>query len=1121
MVSFGHCIICPSIYGFWLPLWYLLAIVLSVLQYTVSGYPYGIFWPLYYLSFNIRFLVTPLVSFGHCIICPSIYGFWLPLWYILAIVLSVLQYTFLVTPLVSFGHCIICPSIYGFWLPLWYLLAIVLSVLQYTVSGYPFGIFWPLYYLSFNIRFLVTPLVSFGHCIICPSIYGFWLPLWYLLAIVLSVLQYTVSGYPFGIFWPLYYLSFNIRFLVTPLVSFGHRIICPSIYGFWLPLWYLLAIVLSVLQYTVSGYPYSIFWPLYYLSFNLRFLVTPMVSFGHCIICPSIYGFWLPLWYLLAIVLSVLQFTVSGYPFGIFWPLYYLSFNIRFLVTPMVSLAIVLSVLQYTVSGYPYGIFWPLYYLSFNIRFLVTPMVSFGHCIICPSIYGFWLPLWYLLAIVLSVLQYTVSGYPYGIFWPLYYLSFNIRFLVTPLVSFGHCIICPSIYGFWLPLWYILAIVLSVLQYTFLVTPLVSFGHCIICPSIYGFWLPLWYILAIVLSVLQYTVSGYPFGIFWLLYYLSFNIRFLVTPLVSFGHCIICPSIYGFWLPLWYLLAIVLSVLQYTVSGYPFGIFWPLYYLSFNIRFLVTPLVSFGHRIICPSIYGFWLPLWYLLAIVLSVLQYTVSGYLYGILWPLYCLSFNIRFLVTPMVSFGHCIICPSIYGFWLPLWYTLAIVLSVLQYTVSGYPYGIFWPLYYLSFNIRFLVTPIVSFGHCIICPSIYGFWLPLWYLLAIVLSVLQYTVSGYPYGIFWPLYYLSFNLRFLVTPMVSFSHCIICPSIYGFWLPLWYLLAIVLSVLQYTVSGYPYGIFWPLYYLSFNIRFLVTPMVSFGHCIICPSIYGFWLPLWYLLAIVLSVLQYTVSGYPYGIFWPLYYLSFNIRFLVTPMVSFGHCIICPSIYGFWLPLWYLLAIVLSVLQYTVSGYPYGIFWPLYYLSFNIRFLVTPMVYFGHCIICPSIYGFWLPLWYLLAIVLSVLQYTVSGYPYGIFWPLYYLSFNIRFLVTPMVSFGHCIICPSIYGFWLPLWYLLAIVLSVLQYTVSGYLYGIFWPLYYLSFNIRFLVTPMVSFGHCIICPSIYGFWLPLWYLLAIVLSVLQYTVSGYPYGIFKHFLTKHQGVVVDVVAW
>ena len=49
-----------------------------------------------------------------------------------------------------------------------FLLAIVLSVLlRYTNSDYPFGIFWPL-------------------CCRSSSIYGFWLPLWYLLAIVLS-----------------------------------------------------------------------------------------------------------------------------------------------------------------------------------------------------------------------------------------------------------------------------------------------------------------------------------------------------------------------------------------------------------------------------------------------------------------------------------------------------------------------------------------------------------------------------------------------------------------------------------------------------------------------------------------------------------------------------------------------------------------------------------------------------------------------------------------------------------------------------------------------------------------------------------------------------------------------
>jgi hypothetical protein len=86
------------------------------------------------------------------------------------------------------------------------------------------------------------------------------------------------------------------------------------------------------------------------------------------------------------------------------------------------------------------------------------------------------------------------------------------------------------------------------------------FGHGVVCSSsIYEFWLPLWYLLA--LSVLPLP---YPFGI--LLYYLSF---LCLTLLVS--YCIICPSSA---LPLWYL--IVFSVL---LLPYPFGIL--LYYLSF------------------------------------------------------------------------------------------------------------------------------------------------------------------------------------------------------------------------------------------------------------------------------------------------------------------------------------------------------------------------------------------------------------------------------------------------------------------------------------------------------------------------------------------------------------
>jgi hypothetical protein len=34
-------------------------------------------------------------------------------------------------------------------------------------------------------------------------------------------------------------------------------------------------------------------------------------------------------------------------------------------------------------------------------------------------------------------------------------------------------------------------------------------------------------------------------------------------------------------------------------------------------------------------------------------------------------------------------------------------------------------------------------SFGHCVICPSIYGFWLPLWYLQTLLLDLIMMSCS------------------------------------------------------------------------------------------------------------------------------------------------------------------------------------------------------------------------------------------------------------------------------------------------------------------------------------------------------------------------------------------
>jgi hypothetical protein len=193
-------------------------------------------------------------------------------------------------------------------------------------------------------------LISVGHCIICPLNYGFWLPLWYLLAIVLSVLWITASDYLFNICWPLYCLSFQLPLLITHLTSVDHCIVCPLNYGFWLSLWCLLAIVLSVLWITASDNPFDICWPLYCLSFELRLPITSLIYFGHCIVCPLNYGFWLPPWYTLAIVLSVLWITASDYLFHIL-------------------MVIVLSVLWITASDYTFDILWPLYCMSFELHF--------------------------------------------------------------------------------------------------------------------------------------------------------------------------------------------------------------------------------------------------------------------------------------------------------------------------------------------------------------------------------------------------------------------------------------------------------------------------------------------------------------------------------------------------------------------------------------------------------------------------------------------------------------------------------------------------------------------------------------------------------------------------------
>ena len=128
--------------------------------------------------------------------------------------------------------------------------------------------------------------------------------------------------------------------------------------------------------------------------------------------------------------------------------------------------------------------------------------------------------------------------------------------------------------------------------------------------------------------------------VFWVILCKSW---FVLLPF-SFGHSIVClSSIEGFWLPLWYIQAFLLSVCRpLKAPDYHFGIFKPFYCLSVvDWRLLITTLAYSSLSIVClSSNEGFWLPLWYIQAFVLSVCRrLKASYYHFGIFKPFYCLS--------------------------------------------------------------------------------------------------------------------------------------------------------------------------------------------------------------------------------------------------------------------------------------------------------------------------------------------------------------------------------------------------------------------------------------------------------------------------------------------------
>ena len=81
-----------------------------------------------------------------------------------------------------------------------------------------------------------------------------------------------------------------------------------------------------------------------------------------------------------------------------------------------------------------------------------------------------------------------------------------------------------------------------------------------LCVMFYRSLFVLFSVHCVVCFFFRFTASNCPFGIL--------DLRLLIVPLVSFAHCVVCPSlIYGFWLPLWYLQTFFTQLLYFNVTN--------------------------------------------------------------------------------------------------------------------------------------------------------------------------------------------------------------------------------------------------------------------------------------------------------------------------------------------------------------------------------------------------------------------------------------------------------------------------------------------------------------------------------------------------------------------------
>lgn len=131
---------------------------------------------------------------------------------------------------------------------------------------------------------------SFGHCISCPSIYGFWLPLWYLQSLLISTLWLSAGKSKLKLF-------VTSKYIIEYLINMSFRTGIGNIISMTKPCYYSIAhsrvvvptriylssSIFNAISYFFFIYRLDVIYIFHYISIFMTYLLLALDTLIRCL----------------------------------------------------------------------------------------------------------------------------------------------------------------------------------------------------------------------------------------------------------------------------------------------------------------------------------------------------------------------------------------------------------------------------------------------------------------------------------------------------------------------------------------------------------------------------------------------------------------------------------------------------------------------------------------------------------------------------------------------------------------------------------------------------------------------------------------------------------------------